>query len=297
MKRGRAHRTQRKDAVNLQEPTARVPRQLNNSLMDIRSYFAAMSRNSAAGFDSPTSSCLHRIQRDIMSLRQEPLEGIFVVTDETKNNVCHAVIIGPSDTPYENGIFQFLLEFPDDYPNLPPKVILLTTEGGTVRFRLNVMACGTVCLSILGTWIGPGWSAVMTIGSVMMSIQSMMNSKPYLNEPGLETMPSKEVLQYNQYARYQTIKTAVVGAVHGTTRQPRSLHPDVVAYVQAHFLENTEAYKYICDEYSFLDGRRYYDKDSSRWCTFAFQYLRGEIEYLEKGFRPLHDEEKVHIIP
>ena len=54
---------------------------------------------------------------------------------------------------------------------------LLTTGGGTVRFNPNLYANGKVCLSILGTWSGPGWSPVQSLASVLISIQSLMNSK------------------------------------------------------------------------------------------------------------------------
>ena len=64
------------------------------------------------------------------------------------------VIVGPLDTPYHNGIFEFHLMFPSDYPNSPPKVLLETTGNGTVRFNPNLYNSGKVCLSLLGTWSG-----------------------------------------------------------------------------------------------------------------------------------------------
>ncbi len=47
-----------------------------------------------------------------------------------------------------------------------------------------------MCLSLLGTWEGPGWDpAVSTIYQVLLSIQSLiMNSWPYHNEPSYEGM-------------------------------------------------------------------------------------------------------------
>ena len=45
---------------------------------------------------------------------------------------------------------------------------------------------GKVCLSLLGTWSGPGWIAgKSTLLQVLISIQSMiLCDEPYLNEPG-----------------------------------------------------------------------------------------------------------------
>ena len=51
---------------------------------------------------------------------------------------------------------------------------------------LTVQQDGKVCLSLLGTWSGPGWIAgKSTLLQVLISIQSMiLCDEPYLNEPG-----------------------------------------------------------------------------------------------------------------
>lgn len=60
-------------------------------------------------------------------------------------------------SPYENGVFEFDILCPPNYPDAPPSVLLVTTGGGKVRFNPNLYNCGKVCLSLLGTWAGPGW--------------------------------------------------------------------------------------------------------------------------------------------
>ena len=74
--------------------------------------------------------------------------------DETRNDVMKACIIGADDTPYANGVFIFDIFFPAEYPNVPPKVLLVTTGNGKIRFNPNLYSNGYVCLSILGTWSG-----------------------------------------------------------------------------------------------------------------------------------------------
>ena len=64
----------------------------------------------------------------------------------------HALITGPFDTPYEGGLFHFVIRFPPNYPLVPPRVAFMTTGGGTVRFNPNLYRNGKVCLSILG-WV------------------------------------------------------------------------------------------------------------------------------------------------
>lgn len=50
------------------------------------------------------------------------------------------MISGPDDTPYSAGLFAFDIFFPNNYPQTPPKVKLMTTGGGTHRFNPNLYA-------------------------------------------------------------------------------------------------------------------------------------------------------------
>jgi len=42
------------------------------------------------------------------------------------------------------------------------------------------------CFVVYSTWSGPAWSPALSLSSLLMSIQSLMNEKPYHNEPGFE---------------------------------------------------------------------------------------------------------------
>ena len=101
-----------------------------------------------------------RIVREVPSLLKDlPCNfssSIVVRADEAHINVMKALVIGPEGTPYQNGCFEFDIILPSQYPNVPPKVLLCTTGNGTVRFNPNLYNEGKVCLSLLGTWSGPG---------------------------------------------------------------------------------------------------------------------------------------------
>ena len=165
-----------------------------------------------------------RIHADIASVRKNlPSCGIFCTQDDTDTNkgcflfvliswpifffhkpslmislipcissiplfcflhLVHALIQGPSDTPYEFGLFFFTLTFPQDYPFSSPKAEIRTTSKGTVRFNPNLYSNGKVCLSILGTWEGPSWTASLSLETVLLSIQSLLGESPMQNEPG-----------------------------------------------------------------------------------------------------------------
>lgn len=97
--------------------------------------------------------------------------------------------LGPEGTPYANGCFYFDLHL-SDYPNRAPEVKFLSTGHGRIRFNPNLYNCGKVCLSLLGTWTGPGWiPGQSTILQVLVSIQGLILgvADPYFNEPGYES--------------------------------------------------------------------------------------------------------------
>mmetsp|Transcript_8039 Transcript_8039/g.11647 ORF Transcript_8039/g.11647 Transcript_8039/m.11647 type:complete len:299 (-) Transcript_8039:1353-2249(-) len=253
-------------------------------------------KSTVTRFCCPTKACVRRIHQDLKSIYRNPLHGIFVIQDETRVNLCHALINGPVDTPYEFGFFYFQMEFPDDYPYNPPIVLLKTTGGGKVRFNPNLYKCGKVCLSILGTWAGPGWSPVQTIGSTLLSIQSLLNPAPFHNEPGLEDKVAHREKSrcYNQFIRHETIRVAIIDLLESSitntngTEAKNAQHPpslEMVETIKSSFLDFAEILKYTCDEYSFLDGRQYKDPFC---CTnhgvFRFSMLRSRIEELEERF-------------
>mmetsp|Transcript_9643 Transcript_9643/g.20763 ORF Transcript_9643/g.20763 Transcript_9643/m.20763 type:complete len:252 (+) Transcript_9643:622-1377(+) len=84
-----------------------------------------------------------------LNLPIELSSSIFVRACEANTDLLRAMITGPEDTPYSNGIFLFDVNCKDCYRQ-PPKVQFLTTGNGKVRFNPNLYNCGKVCLSLLG---------------------------------------------------------------------------------------------------------------------------------------------------
>ncbi|KAI9720720.1 MAG: hypothetical protein M1828_005600 [Chrysothrix sp. TS-e1954] len=104
-----------------------------------------------------------------------------------------------------------------DYPIKEPTVKSLTTNGGQTRFNPNIYAEGKVCLSILGTWrgeAGEGWSSAQSLESVLLSIQSLMSSNPYENEPGFESqktaLEKSAARDYAAKIRHETLRISVI---------------------------------------------------------------------------------------
>jgi ubiquitin-conjugating enzyme E2 Z len=231
---------------------------------------------------------MKRVQQDLRRLLLEPIVGIVAMPDQGKVNVCHALILGPANTPYQHGFFLFKMDFPDDYPYSPPRVTFLTTAGGVVRFNPNLYACGRVCLSILGTWNGPGWTSAQSIGSVLLSIQSLLNANPYCNEPGYEKVPieSEPVQLYNHFIVHETMRVAVLDVLDLVTTPGGNQHvsPMLAIRIRNTFSEMVEFYKLTCDEYSFLNGQSWRDPFSSRHGKFDFAALRRRLEEGQEKF-------------
>jgi ubiquitin-conjugating enzyme E2 A len=74
----------------------------------------------------------------------------------------NAVIIGPADTPFEDGTFRLVMHFEEQYPNKPPGVKFISE-----MFHPNVYATGELCLDILQN----RWSPTYDVAAILTSIQ------------------------------------------------------------------------------------------------------------------------------
>jgi len=76
-----------------------------------------------------------------------------------------ATIMGPSDSPYQGGVFYLEINFPPDYPYKPPKI-----RFNTKIYHPNINSSGGICLDILKDQ----WSPALTISKVLLSICSLL---------------------------------------------------------------------------------------------------------------------------
>lgn len=87
-----------------------------------------------------------------------------------------ANLTGPTETPYDGGVFDLDIRFPLDYPFSPPKIVFLTKI-----YHPNINSSGNICLDILKD----NWSPVLTISKIILSLSSLL-SDPNPDDP-LET--------------------------------------------------------------------------------------------------------------
>lgn len=179
--------------------------------------------------------------------------------DDDDVTLSHAIILGPKDTPYEGGIFYFLIRYPPNYPINNPAVLLMTTGNGTVRFNPNLYACGKVCLSILGTWQGPSWTPAYDTQAVLISIQSLMCEEPFYNEPGYEGMKgSKQATaqstNYNARVKYNSLTVAGLDMFENKNGDTKNMPARLHEITKQQFLNRIEFYKKSVEHYKSLNG-------------------------------------------
>jgi len=156
-----------------------------------------------------------RIVNDLSELEKDSPDGIYIYINKRNFYKNYAMIIGPKNTPYFGGFFFFEIEFPKNYPKKPPSIKFLTIDG-KVRFNPNLYENGKVCLSILGTWSGPGWKPVMNLRSILLSIRSLLGEYPIQNEPGFDkVLPTDKIsINYNYFIIYNTYKLAFISVLN-----------------------------------------------------------------------------------
>ncbi len=142
-----------------------------------------------------------RINKELKILQNEANENVSAGPCNDNLFEWDGMIIGPTKTPYEGGMFRLKIYFPVDYPFKSPKVIFTTKI-----YHPNINSGGIICLDILKTQ----WSPALTISKVLLSICSLLND-PNPNDP-LEPQIAKQYVEdkakYEEVAKQWTLKYA-----------------------------------------------------------------------------------------
>lgn len=153
-------------------------------------------------------SAQKRIAFDIKDILRNPLtnEGIYYKHDENDLTTGYAMIVGPEDSVYQYGYLFFKFKFPIDYPYSPPNVFYIPFSTN-VRYHPNLYRNGKVCLSIINTWNGPSWSSTQSLRSILITLQSILDDKPLLHEPGRFT--DETIKKYNEIITFTNFSKIV----------------------------------------------------------------------------------------
>ena len=159
------------------------------------------------------------INKDLKSIEHNKLneQGIFIEFNEENMLQSKAMIIGPPDSLYEGGYLFFNIDFPKNYPFSPPDVSYVPVNKVRIHPNLYIgghkSGFGKVCLSILGTWSGPQWTTVMDVSTVLLSLQSILDEDPLLNEPGFNrnNKHQKDIINnYNEVIFFENVNSLII---------------------------------------------------------------------------------------
>lgn len=229
-----------------------------------------------------------RLMKDITTMQKDSTlkeNGIFFYVNP--DNICDikAMMIGPKDTPYEGGFFFFQINVnPMRYPMVPPKVKYLTTDG-RIRFNPNLYENGKVCLSMIGTWSGPGWAPCNTITSVLMAIQGLvLVDFPLMNEPGHERDPEATLKLYNNIIEHETIRFAVISMVE----HPPPGFEVFKDTMEQHIYDNVERYRELITSRMKHDNKSYSSPVYNMYIKCNYKVLLKRFDKLfETSIRPM----------
>ncbi|XP_064480162.1 ubiquitin-conjugating enzyme E2 2-like [Ornithodoros turicata] len=146
---------------------------------------------------------LSKIQKELRDITRNPPENCSAGPIDASNLfIWHATIVGPTETPFEKGLFKLRIEFPEDYPFKPPLVKFTTRI-----YHPNINSNGYICLDILKGH----WCPQLTIATVLMSILVLM-CNPNVDDPlvpEIATVYKQDKEDYNAIAREWTRRYAM----------------------------------------------------------------------------------------
>lgn len=177
------------------------------------------------------------VRKEIKLLQSSLPPGITVKGYEDRMDLFSAMIHGPKNTPYEDGIFFFDFQLGSEYPILPPSCHYISYC--TDRLNPNLYEEGKVCVSLLGTWSGKGtetWTPDSNLLQLLVSIQGLiLVREPYFNEAGYEKQ--KGTQQGEENSRMYN-EMAVLKMVQSMTKLVRNPPKPFAEEIMDHMRDN-----------------------------------------------------------
>jgi len=228
---------------------------------------------------------INRLVKDIKQIRENPLHdnGIYYYHDDNNILKGYALIIGPKNTPYNYGYYLFSIDFPENYPYSPPKFTYCTNDG-TTRFHPNLYVNGKVCVSILNTWKGEQWSSCQTLSAILLTICSLLDDMPLINEPGI-SIKHRDNENYNKIISYKNIECAIIKILEKKVYMEWFQKFDNI--ILEKFKEN---YNHIIDLINkSIEGRENNDEEYLRTGVYNL-YVNVDYNKLKKNLIRLYDK-------
>jgi ubiquitin-protein ligase len=220
---------------------------------------------------------IHRLLTDVKQIIKYPLidNGIYYSHDDSDMLKGYAMIIGQHGTPYFSGFYFFKFLFPYDYPYSPPIVKYMTNDGFT-RYNPNLYIDGKVCVSILNTWVGDKWSSCQTINSILLTLCSLLNDHPLLNEPGINKQDS-DFIPYQKSIQFSNINFSICTMINLFNQKIPPPFEIFYSFMRENFLKNYDKLIEIVDSHN-QDEPGYQIVDIYKMSTYInYQDLKEKL--------------------
>merc|ERR1719336_3385284 len=162
------------------------------------------------------------VRKEIKLLQSSLPAGITVKGYEDRMDLFSAMVHGPKNTPYEDGVFFFDFQLGSEYPILPP--ICHYHSYVTDRLNPNLYEDGKVCVSLLGTWSGKGtetWTPNSNLLQLLVSIQGLiLVAEPYFNEAGYERQKGTQQGLENSRMYNETVLLKLTQSMNKIAKDP-----------------------------------------------------------------------------
>ena len=225
-------------------------------------------------FSDTKSAIYKRIMKEWKILEKNLPDTIHVRAYERRIDLLRAVIVGAADTPYHDGLFFFDIQFPSDYPNIPPK---FHYHSFGYSLNPNLYPNGKVCLSLLNTYVGKkceSWDpSSSTILQILVSIQGLvLNEKPLFNAPPFRVF-KRSFHEKRSRAYIEDVFVIMCYALVNLIRKPPK---NFEGFVKEHFRERGHVLLAACREY--VNGRvmvGYYGYNNNQMASSSSNSMTG----------------------
>lgn len=144
-----------------------------------------------------------RLTRELEKIKSTTTNGIFVNAEDL--NKWSVQILGPNNSPYENGVFDLEITIPNNYPFSPPALRFLTKI-----YHPNIDENGRICMDLLKMPPSGSWRPTIGIEGLLIAVKMLLEN-PNPNDP-LMACIAKLYIQnkeaFNQKAEEYTLKYA-----------------------------------------------------------------------------------------
>lgn len=148
----------------------------------------------------------NRLLNEIKRIKNEPIENVTFNIDETNLFEWDFTLLGPHESPYEGGIYNGVIKFPQNYPHKPPTIKFISK-----LFHPNVYPDGKLCISILHEGAdttnyeheSERWRPVHNVHTIFISIISLLNDS---NPDSAANIDAAKLFRENKKEYYLKIK-------------------------------------------------------------------------------------------